>query len=89
MENMSEFIKYVFKCTIDTFWAGIDASSNSNPSAVDIITGLVGMALVVFLLVSICCLILALVYQMIKKKATKRRKRKPPKEQTRILDLHE
>ena len=49
MENMSEFIKYVFKCTIDTFWAGIDASSNSNPSAVDIITGLVGMALVVFL----------------------------------------
>lgn len=88
MENMSEFIKYVFKCTIDTFWAGIDASSNSNPSAVDIITGLVGMALVVFLLVSICCLILALVYQ-IKRKATKRRKRKPPKEQTRILDLHE
>ena len=88
MENMSEFIKYVFKCTIDTFWAGIDASSNSNPSAVDIITGLVGMALVVFLLVSICCLILALVYQ-IKKKAIKRRKRKPPKEQPRILDLHE
>ena len=88
MENMSEFIKYVFKCTIDTFWAGIDASSNSNPSAVDIITGLVGMALVVFLLVSICCLILALVYQ-IKRKAIKRRKRKPPKEQTRILDLHE
>ena len=88
MENMSEFIKYVFKCTIDTFWAGIDASSNSNPSAVDIITGLVGMALVVFLLVSICCLILALVYQ-IKRKATKRRKRKSPIEQTRILDLHE
>ena len=48
MENMSEFIKYVFKCTMDTFWAGIDASSNSKPSAVDIITGLVGMALVVF-----------------------------------------
>lgn len=88
MENMSEFIKYVFKCTIDTFWAGIDASSNSKPSAVDIITGLVGMALVVFLSVSICCLILALVYQ-IKRKATKQRKRKPPKEQTRILDLHE
>ena len=88
MENMSEFIKYVFKCTIDTFWAGIDASSNSKPSAVDIITGLVGMALVVFLLVSICCLILALVYQ-IKRKVTKRRKRKPPKEQTRMLDLHE
>ena len=88
MENMSEFIKYVFKCTIDTFWAGIDASSNSNPSAVDIITGLVGMALVVFLLVSICCLILALVYQ-IKRKATKRRKRKSHIEQTRILDLHE
>lgn len=88
MENMSEFIKYVFKCTIDTFWAGIDASSNSKPSAVDIITGLVGMALVVFLLVSICCLILALVYQ-IKRKVTKRRKRKPPKEQPRILDLHE
>ena len=88
MENMSEFIKYVFKCTIDTFWAGIDASSNSNPSAVDIITGLVGMALVVFLLVSICCLILALVYQ-IKRKTIKRRKRKPPKEQPRILDLHE
>ena len=88
MENMSEFIKYVFKCTMDTFWAGIDASSNSKPSAVDIITGLVGMALVVFLSVSICCLILALVYQ-IKRKATKRRKRKPPKEQTRILDLHE
>ena len=88
MENMSEFIKYVFKCTIDTFWAGIDASSNSNPSAVDIITGLDGMALVVFLLVSICCLILALVYQ-IKRKATKRRKRKPPKEQPRIPDLHE
>lgn len=88
MENMSEFIKYVFKCTIDTFWAGIDASSNSNPSAVDIITGLVGMALVVFLLVSICCLILALVYQ-IKRKAIKRRKRKPPKEQPRIPDLHE
>ena len=88
MENMSELIKYVFKCTVDTFWAGIDASSNSNPSAVDIITGLVGMALVVFLSVSICCLILALVYQ-IKRKVTKRRKRKPPKEQTRILDLHE
>ena len=88
MENMSEFIKYVFKCTMDTFWAGIDASSNSKPSAVDIITGLVGMALVVFLLVSICCLILALVYQ-IKRKAIKRRKRKPPKEQPRILDLHE
>ena len=88
MGNMSEFIKYVFKCTIDTFWAGIDASSNSNPSAVDIITGLVGMALVVFLLVSICCLILALVYQ-IKRKAIKRRKRKPPKEQPRIPDLHE
>ena len=88
MENMSEFIKYVFKCTMDTFWAGIDASSNSNPSAVDIITGLVGMALVVFLLVSICCLILALVYQ-IKRKAIKRRKRKPPKEQPRIPDLHE
>ena len=88
MENMSEFIKYVFKCTMDTFWAGIDASSNSKPSAVDIITGLVGMALVVFLSVSICCLILALVYQ-IKRKATKRRKRKPPKEQPRIPDLHE
>ena len=88
MENMSEFIKYVFKCTIDTFWSGIDASSNSKPSAVDIITGLVGMALVVFLLVSICCLILALVYQ-IKRKAIKRRKRKPPKEQPRIPDLHE
>lgn len=88
MENMSEFIKYVFKCTVDTFWAGIDASSNSKPSAVDIITGLVGMALVVFLLVSICCLILALVYQ-IKRKAIKRRKRKSPKEQTRIPDLHE
>ena len=88
MENMSEFIKYVFKCTMDTFWAGIDASSNSKPSAVDIITGLVGMALVVFLLVSICCLILALVYQ-IKRKAIKRRKRKPPKEQPRIPDLHE
>ena len=88
MENMSEFIKYVFKCTIDTFWAGIDASSNSKPSAVDIITGLVGMALVVFLLGSICCLILALVYQ-IKRKAIKRRKRTSPKEQTRILDPHE
>ena len=88
MENMSEFIKYVFKCTMDTFWAGIDASSNSKPSAVDIITGLVGMALVVFLSVSICCLILALVYQ-IKRKAIKRRKRKPPKEQPRIPDLHE
>ena len=88
MGNMSEFIKYVFKCTIDTFWAGIDASSNSKPSAVDIITGLVGMALVVFLSVSICCLILALVYQ-IKRKAIKRRKRKPPKEQPRIPDLHE
>lgn len=88
MENMSEFIKYVFKCTVDTFWAGIDASSNSNPSAADIITGLVGMTLVVFLSVSICCLILSLVYQ-IKRKAIKRRKRNSPKEQTRIPDLHE
>ena len=85
---MSEFIKYVFNCTINTFWAGIDASSNSKPSAVDIIIGLVGMALVVFLSVSICCLILALAYQ-IKRKAIKRRKRTSPKEQTRILDPHE